>query len=123
MYLSRNIWYSCMYSYSTGVLKSRSRKKIQPENLKMDSATFQFHSEDHTLGNALRFMLTKKPEVQFAGYCVPHPSESTMNVRVQCEKESRAETVVDEALQDLTTVFSEISSSFEKAIIDYKRAK
>ena len=87
----------------------------------MDSATFQFHQEDHTLGNALRFMLARKPSVQFAGYCVPHPSESTMNVRVQCEKGARAEVVVDEALADLSTVFSEISGSFEKALIDHKK--
>ena len=89
----------------------------------MDSATFQFHQEDHTLGNALRYMLSRKPEVHFAGYCVPHPSESTMNVRVQCEKGSRAETVVDEALSDLATVFTDISSVYEKAIMDFKRRK
>ena len=89
----------------------------------MDSATFQFHQEDHTLGNALRYMLARKPEVQFAGYCVPHPSESTMNVRVQCSRGSRAETVVDEALGDLSTVFSEISSAYEKALIKHKRGK
>ena len=89
----------------------------------MDSATFQFHSEDHTLGNALRYMLSKKPTVQFAGYCVPHPSEATMNVRVQCEPGTRAETVVDEALGDLSTVFSEISTAFEKALIGSKKRK
>ena len=89
--------------------------------LQMDSATFQFHHEDHTLGNALRFMLARNPKVQFAGYCVPHPSESTMNVRVQCEKDARAEHVVDEALGDLSTVFSDISVAFEKSILDFKR--
>jgi DNA-directed RNA polymerase I and III subunit RPAC2 len=89
----------------------------------MDSATFQFHNEDHTLGNALRFMLARKPCVQFVGYCVPHPSEATMNVRVQCEKDARAETVVDEALDDLSTVFSDISTAFEKAVVDFKRQK
>ena len=89
----------------------------------MDSATFQFHDEDHTLGNALRYMLAKKPSVQFAGYCVPHPSESTMNVRVQCESGSQAETVVDEALCDLSEVFSEISSSFRDAIVAYSKKK
>ena len=89
----------------------------------MDSATFQFQQEDHTLGNALRYMLARKPTIQFAGYCVPHPSETTMNVRVQCDKGSRAETIVDEALADLSTVFSEISTSFEKAVIDHKRRK
>jgi len=68
-------------------------------------------------------MLSKKPSVQFAGYCVPHPSEATMNVRVQCEPGARAETVVDEALEDLTTVYSELTSAFEKALIDHKRRK
>jgi DNA-directed RNA polymerase I and III subunit RPAC2 len=86
-----------------------------------DSATFQFHQEDHTLGNALRYMLSKDPKVQFAGYCVPHPSEAVMNVRVQCEKDARAEIVVDHALSQLSSVFSEISSSFEKAVIEHKK--
>ncbi len=85
----------------------------------MDSATFQFHSEDHTLGNALRYMLAKNPSVQFAGYCVPHPSEPIMNVRVQCQKDTRAETVVDEALQDLSAVFGTISTAFEKALVEH----
>ena len=89
----------------------------------MDSATFQFHDEDHTLGNALRYMLAKKPTVQFAGYCVPHPSESTMNVRVQCESGTQAETVVDEALGDLSEVFSEISSSFRNAVVAHSKRK
>ena len=85
----------------------------------MDSATFQFHQEDHTLGNALRYMLARDPRVQFAGYCVPHPSEAVMNVRVQCEKDSRAEIVVDKALEDLSLVFTEISSAFEKALVKH----
>jgi DNA-directed RNA polymerase I and III subunit RPAC2 len=89
----------------------------------MDSATFQFHDEDHTLGNALRYMLAKKPSVQFAGYCVPHPSESTMNVRVQCESGTQAETIVDEALGDLSEVFSEISSVFTDALVAHSKKK
>ena len=89
----------------------------------MDSATFQFHQEDHTLGNALRYMLSRKPHVHFVGYCVPHPSEATMNLRVQCEEGTRAETVVDEALEDLSNVFGEVSSAFEKALIHFKRAR
>ena len=87
----------------------------------MDSATFQFHQEDHTLGNSLRYMLARKPTVQFVGYCVPHPSEATMNLRVQCEKDTRAETAVDEALEDLSAVYGEISSAYERALIDFKR--
>jgi DNA-directed RNA polymerase I and III subunit RPAC2 len=57
--------------------------------------------EDHTLGNALRFMLNKKyavhrvlplssvefrlcsRSVSFCGYSIPHPLETKLNVHVQ----------------------------------------
>ena len=32
---------------------------------------YQFTGEDHTLGNALRYMLMKDPDVEFAGYTAP----------------------------------------------------
>eukprot|EP01036_Dinobryon_divergens_P029961 gene29961-39137_t len=47
------------------------------------SATFVFGNEDHTLGNALRYVLMKRPETDFCGYSVPHPYEPKMNVRLQ----------------------------------------
>ncbi|KAI4268636.1 MAG: hypothetical protein L6R38_007780 [Xanthoria sp. 2 TBL-2021] len=31
------------------------------------AASFQFDQEDHTLGNALRFMIMKNPEVELCG--------------------------------------------------------
>ena len=46
-------------------------------------ATFALAGEDHTLGNALRYMLNRQPGVAFAGYSVPHPSDDLVNVRVQ----------------------------------------
>lgn len=46
-------------------------------------ATFALAGEDHTLGNAVRYMLNKQPAVAFAGYSVPHPSDDLVNVRVQ----------------------------------------
>lgn len=60
------------------------------------NATFQFSNEDHTLGNALRYVLMTKygnglsmshvcvsPQVTFCGYSIPHPSENKMNIRLQ----------------------------------------
>ncbi|KAL7472498.1 hypothetical protein ACHAXS_012845 [Conticribra weissflogii] len=47
------------------------------------SRTFVLGDEDHTLGNALRHVLIKDPRVDFAGYCVPHPSEPVVQLRVQ----------------------------------------
>ena len=35
---------------------------------------FQFTGEDHTLGNSLRYMLMKDPNVEFAGYTVLGPA-------------------------------------------------
>ncbi len=47
------------------------------------SATFIISQEDHTLGNALRFVLMRNPATSFCGYSMPHPSEALVNVRLQ----------------------------------------
>ncbi|RMX80790.1 hypothetical protein D0867_16352, partial [Hortaea werneckii] len=47
------------------------------------AASFAFEREDHTLGNALRYMIMKNPDVEFCGYSIPHPSETVMNLRIQ----------------------------------------
>jgi DNA-directed RNA polymerase subunit L len=47
------------------------------------SATFVVNGEDHTLGNALRYMLMRDRSTLFCGYSMPHPSEATVNIRLQ----------------------------------------
>ncbi|KAL9180848.1 hypothetical protein ACHAXT_011301 [Thalassiosira profunda] len=48
------------------------------------SRTFVLGDEDHTLGNALRHVLINDARVDLRGmYCVPHPSEPVVHVRVQ----------------------------------------
>ncbi|RPB25399.1 RBP11-like subunits of RNA polymerase [Terfezia boudieri ATCC MYA-4762] len=47
------------------------------------SMSFQIENEDHTLGNALRYIIMRNPEVEFCGYSIPHPSEAKMNIRIQ----------------------------------------
>jgi DNA-directed RNA polymerase I and III subunit RPAC2 len=47
------------------------------------AASFEFTKEDHTLGNALRYIIMKNPDVEFCGYSIPHPSEAKMNLRIQ----------------------------------------
>lgn len=65
----------------------------------LTAVTFQILDEDHTLGNALRYIIMKKyfppspidrwdfnfnsPGVEFCGYSIPHPSEPKMNLRIQ----------------------------------------
>lgn len=52
------------------------------DTYKSNVATFLFADEDHTLGNALRFCLSRHPHVVMAGYDVPHPAEERIQVRV-----------------------------------------
>jgi DNA-directed RNA polymerase subunit L len=39
--------------------------------------------EDHTLGNTVRMQLHRDPNVVFAGYQVPHPSDNRIVVKVR----------------------------------------
>merc|ERR1712179_255744 len=63
--------------------------------------TFVLHSEDHTLGNSLRYVVMKNPEVEFCGYSVPHPSEDKINFRIQTKGEPAVD-VFRRGLHDLT---------------------
>ncbi|GMF23824.1 unnamed protein product [Phytophthora lilii] len=53
------------------------------------SKTYVFHDEDHTLGNALRYVLMRNPDVDFCGYTIPHPSEPKMHIRLQTRQGER----------------------------------
>lgn len=57
--------------------------KIQQKIGDRTCATYTFEGEDHTLGNLLRYSLIKNPEVEFCGYSITHPSENTVNLRLQ----------------------------------------
>ncbi|RWS07653.1 RNA polymerase I/III 16Kd polypeptide-like protein, partial [Dinothrombium tinctorium] len=46
-------------------------------------ATLVLHDEDHTLGNALRYMIMKNPSVKFCGYSMPHPNERKVILQIQ----------------------------------------
>lgn len=67
------------------------------------STTYSFTCEGHTLGNALRYTLLFDPETHFCGYSVPHPSEPTMNVRLQTVAKPSAE-VMEDGLNKLAIV-------------------
>merc|ERR1719498_321923 len=68
------------------------------------SASFQFKGEDHTLGNILRYMLAKHPDVDFSAYTIPHPSEPYMNMRVQTNDAGTAWGAVADSLGCISDV-------------------
>lgn len=64
------------------------------------SRTFVLGDEDHTLGNALRHVLINDARIDFAGYCVPHPSEPVVHIRVQSNVHSSKKNDEDEMVDD-----------------------
>lgn len=69
-----------------GLQAEESRFKILNQEHQGRCATFELLEEDHTLGNALRHMILKDPNVKFCGYAVPHPNERKINFQIQVYK-------------------------------------
>ncbi|XP_065681512.1 DNA-directed RNA polymerases I and III subunit RPAC2 [Hydra vulgaris] len=81
--------------------------------------TFVFHNEDHTIGNSLRYMIMKNPEVQYCGYSNPHPSEPKINLRIQTHKIA-APDALQKGLLDLQNVCDHVLATFQKSVQEFK---
>ncbi|SCV05728.1 LANO_0H13872g1_1 [Lachancea nothofagi CBS 11611] len=79
-------------------------------------ASFQISEEDHTLGNALRYIIMKNPDVEFCGYSIPHPSETLLNLRIQTYGDSTAVEVLQKGLQDLMDLCDAVEDKFTQRI-------
>lgn len=86
------------------------------------SASFQIIDEDHTLGNALRYIIMKNPEVEFVGYSIPHPSENKLNFRIQTYGNITAIEAFHFGLDNLSELCSVIEDKFQETFEndDYK---
>ncbi|XP_058818211.1 probable DNA-directed RNA polymerases I and III subunit RPAC2 [Topomyia yanbarensis] len=80
------------------------------------SRTFVFEDEGHTLGNVLKSIICKYPDVNFCGYTVPHPAENKMHFRIQAARHVRAIDVLKRGLEDLERVCDHTIDTFEAAI-------
>ncbi|QHS75798.1 DNA-directed RNA polymerase core subunit RPC19 [Saccharomyces paradoxus] len=80
------------------------------------SASFQIVEEDHTLGNALRYVIMKNPDVEFCGYSIPHPSENLLNIRIQTYGETTAVDALQKGLKDLMDLCDVVESKFTEKI-------
>ncbi|KAI1108195.1 DNA-directed RNA polymerase [Nemania sp. NC0429] len=76
------------------------------------AASFEFLKEGHTLGNALRFVIMKNPDVEFCAYAIPHPSEEKMNLRIQTYDTTTATAALEKGLQDLEDLCDVVSEEF-----------
>ncbi|KAH8400501.1 hypothetical protein KR222_002154, partial [Zaprionus bogoriensis] len=76
------------------------------------SRTFVFINEGHTLGNALKTIIARYPEVDFCGYTIPHPTEQKLHFRIQSHRE-RAIDLLKRGLEDLEDLCSHTIETFE----------
>jgi DNA-directed RNA polymerase I and III subunit RPAC2 len=78
------------------------------------SKTFVLEEEDHTLANALRYIIMKNPDVVFCGYTQPHPSEARINFKIQTNMKATALDVLEKGLQSLNDVCIHVLDTFAK---------
>ncbi|KAL2137378.1 hypothetical protein VTI74DRAFT_3318 [Chaetomium olivicolor] len=76
------------------------------------AASFEFLNEGHTLGNALRYIIMKNPDVEFCAYAIPHPSEAKMNVRIQTFEGTTAIQALEKGLRDLQELCDVVTDKF-----------
>ncbi|XP_051877060.1 DNA-directed RNA polymerases I and III subunit RPAC2 [Pristis pectinata] len=93
---------------------------VQAEGCDDSSVTFVLHDEDHTLGNSLRYMIMKNPEVEFCGYSITHPSESKINFRIQTRGGIPSIEPFRRGLNELMTVCQHVLNTFEDSVKEYK---
>jgi len=79
------------------------------------AASFEFKKEDHTLGNALRYIIMKNPDVEFCGYSIPHPSEELMNIRIQTYEGTTAMEALEKGFDDLMDLCDVVAEKFVEA--------
>ncbi|KAL2213626.1 RBP11-like subunits of RNA polymerase [Sarocladium strictum] len=75
------------------------------------AASFEFTDEGHTLGNALRYIIMKNPDVEFCAYAIPHPSEPKMNIRIQTYSGAAVD-ALQKGLADLQDVCDVVAGEF-----------
>ena len=80
------------------------------------SASFQIIDEDHTLGNALRYIIMKNPEVEFVGYSIQHPSENKLNFRIQTYGSITAVEAFHMGLDNLSELCGVIEDKFQETL-------
>ncbi|KAI6251100.1 DNA-directed RNA polymerases I and III subunit RPAC2 [Erysiphe necator] len=83
------------------------------------AASFEFKNEDHTLANALRYIIMKNPNVEFCGYSIPHPSENIVNIRIQTYEGTTAIQALEKGFDDLMDLCDIVAEKFVEARQDF----
>lgn len=98
---------------------SEEKQMVEINGNDETSLTFVLRGEDHTMGNALRYILMKNPDVLFCGYSIPHPSEDIMNIRVETTGKPAVE-LFQKAVRDLRAMAEHMKVSFHDDVTAYQ---
>uniref|UniRef100_A0A8C6SRC3 DNA-directed RNA polymerases I and III subunit RPAC2 n=1 Tax=Neogobius melanostomus TaxID=47308 RepID=A0A8C6SRC3_9GOBI len=100
--------------------KKPALEMVQADGADDGCVTFVMHDEDHTLGNSLRYMIMKNPEVDFCGYTITHPSESKINFRIQTRGNLPATEAFRQGLTDLSCACQHVLNTFQTRVNEFK---
>uniref|UniRef100_A0A0K8R4V2 DNA-directed RNA polymerases I and III subunit RPAC2 n=2 Tax=Ixodes TaxID=6944 RepID=A0A0K8R4V2_IXORI len=100
-------------------MSRRSLKLIKSPEDNEKCRTYLLDDQDHTLGNSLRYMIMKNPQVKFCGYAIPHPSERKVHLRIET-RDITADEALKKGLQDLHQMSEHILKVFEKTVAKHK---
>ncbi|KAF4975278.1 hypothetical protein FZEAL_7909 [Fusarium zealandicum] len=97
--------------------EEEEEEEVEPQRVRIlpgstdTAASFEFIDEGHTLGNALRYIVMKNPDVEFCAYSIPHPSEPKMNIRIQTYSGTAVD-ALKKGLGDLQDVCDVVADEF-----------
>ncbi|RSH91175.1 RNA polymerase subunit AC19 [Saitozyma podzolica] len=80
------------------------------------ACTFCLANEDHTLGNALRWIIMKDPEVEFCGYSAPHPADPKIHLRIQMYENQSAVDCLRRALKNLRELLNTVNDKYASSV-------
>ncbi|XP_056145900.1 DNA-directed RNA polymerases I and III subunit RPAC2 isoform X2 [Lampris incognitus] len=100
--------------------KKTALEMVQADVADEGCVTFVLHDEDHTLGNSLRYMVMKNPDVEFCGYNITHPSESKINFRIQTQGGLPATEPLRKGLTELHDVCQHVLNTFQAQVDEFK---
>ena len=109
---------------------SRAEKFVLPDGVRKltftrdtkvaNAGTYIVQKEDHTLGNIVRMQLHRDPNVVFAGYQVPHPSDNRIVIKVHTNKESSPVQAMTEAMDHLRQEVTDLTQNFKDEVNAYQ---
>lgn len=113
-------------SYIDPTFDTDEKKLLETKDATDDltCCTFIFHHQDHTLGNALRTIISQYEGVEFCGYTNPHPLEAKIHLRIQTDpnrEDLTPKIVLSKALNSLKAESKIVRNKFLEAFDEFDR--